>query len=98
MKKNHANRNWIPIAGETSGINIAVDFDPGPKGVKGQVIYFGVDISTYFQLGTSFDQFCLFLLERYKKREIHRWLLLDGKNEEEEELYPTLCRINNCIE
>jgi cell wall assembly regulator SMI1 len=73
VKKNHFNRNWIPIAGKDSG-HIAIDFDPGPEGVKGQVIYHDIDISAYYQLSTSFTQFCERLLDQYKRQKLHRWL------------------------
>jgi cell wall assembly regulator SMI1 len=96
VKNNIFNQNWVPIAGQ-DGINIAIDFDPGPKGVKGQIILHDIDGSVYFQLGTSFNHFCEFLLERYKNHEMHRWVLTDEKNEDDEELFPALCRIHGLL-
>ena len=96
VKNNIFNQNWVPIAGE-GPTYIAIDFDPGPKGVEGQVILCDSDGSVYFQLGTSFNHFCEFLLNRYKNHEMHRWVLTDDKNEDDEELFPALCRIHGLL-
>jgi len=93
VKQDVFNRNWIPIGGEDSA-HLSIDFDPGPKGVKGQLIYHDGDTPAYFQLGTSFTDFCQFLLARYKKHEMHRWLLKEGVDETDEELFNKLYRIH----
>ena len=93
VKQEIFNRNWIPIAGKGSA-HLSVDFDPGPKGVKGQLIYHDGGTPAYFQLGTSFSDFCQFLLARYKKHEMHRWLLKKGVDETDEELFNKLYRMH----
>jgi len=89
VKNNHFNPGWVPIAGVEH--YIAVDYDPEPNGVEGQVILFGNNYGTYIQLGTSFEQFCQFLLERYEERRMHRWFLpteqQDGLGERLKELF-----------
>jgi len=74
VKNYNFSPKWVPIAKDNASY-IAVDYDPGPKGVKGQVILFGHDCGTYLQLGTSFEQFCEFLLERYQEKRMHHWFL-----------------------
>jgi cell wall assembly regulator SMI1 len=76
---------WIPIGG-ISPDTIAVDLDPGPKGVEGQIILVGIDDNKYFQVGASFSDFCLFLLDQYKKQKMHRWVLRDDDPDKEGEL------------
>ena len=89
---------WIPIGG-ISPDTIAVDLDPGPKGVEGQIILVGIDDNKYFQVGASFSDFCLFLLDQYKKQKMHRWVLRDDDPDKEEEfLFNGLCRIHDCVE
>jgi cell wall assembly regulator SMI1 len=67
------NRDWIPLAGKDTA-HLSIDFDPGPNGVKGQIIYTEIDAFAYYQLGTSFTQFCERLLDQYKRQKLHRWL------------------------
>jgi len=98
IKDNVFNPNWIPIGGASPG-TIAIDFDPAPSGTKEQVITFSTDNDKYFQLGTSFNDFCLFLLDQYKQQKMHLWVLRDDDPDKEEELlYNGLCRIHDCVE
>jgi len=100
IKNNGFNPNWIPIGGcYAVPYIIAIDFDPAPKGVKEQVITFSTDETKYFQLGTSFNDFCLFLLDQYKQQKMHLWVLRDDDPDKEEELlYNGLYRIHDCVE
>jgi hypothetical protein len=60
---------------------------------------FSVDDTKYFQLGTSFNDFCLFLLNQYKQQKMHLWLLRDDDPDKEEELlFNGLCQIHDCME
>jgi cell wall assembly regulator SMI1 len=51
------NSKWIPLTYDGSGNHIAVDLDPGPKGVHGQVIKFGPDDHDHTVLALSWGQF-----------------------------------------
>ena len=98
IKDNVFNPNWIPISG-ASPVTIAIDFDPAPNGIKEQVILFSTDNDKYFQLGTSFNDFCLFLLDQYKQQKMHLWVLRDDDPDKEEDiLYNGLYRIHDCVE
>ncbi len=98
IKNNSFNPNWIPIGGSPPD-TIAIDFGPAPNGTKEQVILFSVDNTKYFQLGTSFNDFCLFLLNQYKQQKMHLWVLRDDDPDKEEELlFNGLCQIHDCME
>ncbi|MGI2329089.1 SMI1/KNR4 family protein [Planococcus sp. YIM B11945] len=43
IKERYSNKKWLPIAHDYGGNFLAVDLDPGPKGVYGQIINYGRD-------------------------------------------------------
>lgn len=43
IRLGYANRNWIPLIATGESDYFGIDFDPGPKGVPGQVVNFGRD-------------------------------------------------------
>lgn len=47
---------WIPLTYDGSGNHIAVDLNPGPKGVPGQIIKFGPDDHDHTVLALSWGQ------------------------------------------
>ena len=55
---------WIPLAQSPASANyLGIDLNPGPKGTKGQVIYFGRDVEAKCVLGASFTDFLEFIVE-----------------------------------
>jgi len=61
VKCEYANTKWLPLIGDWSGNFIGLDFDPGPKGHKGQVINFGRDEEDKYVFADSLDEFLLLL-------------------------------------
>lgn len=58
IKNTFFNSKWIPFAKAGSAIYIAIDMDPGEKGVVGQVIIYGADaLPVYFVLSPSLNAF-----------------------------------------
>jgi cell wall assembly regulator SMI1 len=61
IKEDAINPKWIPFLGPDEDNYIGVDLDPGPAGLKGQVINFGADEfkcdSKRFVLAPSFSGF-----------------------------------------
>lgn len=74
---------WIPFAGYGAGNHLAIDMNPGPAGVVGQVINFGPDDFVHYQISGSLPEFVDMVLERYRERRWHRvfegddWSLYD---------------------
>ena len=57
IQKVYAHPQWIPLAKDFSGNNIAVDLCPGPRGTWGQVILFGRDCETKYVVARSWASF-----------------------------------------
>ena len=57
IQKVYAHPQWIPLAKDFSGNNIAVDLCPGPRGTWGQVILFGRDCDTKYVVARSWASF-----------------------------------------
>lgn len=53
----YADPNWLPFVADGAGNFIALDFNPGPNGTRGQVISFGADDIEHLQLAPSFAEF-----------------------------------------
>lgn len=53
----YAHRGWVPIAKDSCGNQLALDFAPGPAGHWGQVIIFGRDYDTKLVVASSFQEF-----------------------------------------
>ena len=56
VKQQAANRHWIPFAEDGGGNFLAIDLDPGPSGLRGQVINFGSDEDRHFVLAANVRQ------------------------------------------
>ena len=55
---------WIPLAKSPGSSNyLGIDLNPGPKGTKGQVIYFGRDVNKKCVCGASFSDFLEFIVD-----------------------------------
>ena len=67
IKEDAINPKWIPFLGPDEDNYVGMDFDPGPAGIKGQVINFGVDQFKYgsnrFVLAPSFGEFLNFVAD-----------------------------------
>jgi len=74
VKSVDSSPHWLPFAGDGANSHLAIDFDPGPAGVEGQVINFGRDETVHFQLATSFEDFLAGVLASYEKGKGHRLL------------------------
>jgi cell wall assembly regulator SMI1 len=48
---------WIPLTYDSGGNHIGIDLNPGPKGIRGQVIKFGRDDEFHTVLALSWGQF-----------------------------------------
>lgn len=61
IKEDAINPKWIPFLGPDEDNYVALDLDPGPAGLNGQVINFGADQFKYesnrFVLASSFGDF-----------------------------------------
>jgi cell wall assembly regulator SMI1 len=57
VKPMYTNRLWIPLTHDFGGNHVGLDFDPGYKGKKGQVIRFGRDVDQKVLVADSFDEF-----------------------------------------
>lgn len=53
----YANRKWLPFLYDWGGNHIGIDFDPGIRGKKGQIINFGRDEDIKYVFAESFEQF-----------------------------------------
>jgi cell wall assembly regulator SMI1 len=62
---------WLPIAGWFSGNLIGIDLNPGPTGVKGQIINFGRDDYAHFQIAPDLFSFVQLVRDQYAKRRWH---------------------------
>ena len=67
---------WIPFAGD-SQYQFLLDYSPGVKGVKGQVIYFSVDSPTHYQVSENFTAFLSFVLKQYRLKKYNHVLTTD---------------------
>ena len=57
IKLQYCNPKWVPMITDNAGNHIAIDLDPGMKGIAGQVIIFGRDFDTKFVLAENWGQF-----------------------------------------
>jgi cell wall assembly regulator SMI1 len=57
IQRVYAHPNWIPLARDWGGNNIAVDLAPGPAGKWGQVILFGRDYDCKYVIARSWSSF-----------------------------------------
>jgi cell wall assembly regulator SMI1 len=57
VRRSIANRHWIPFAGDGGGNFLAIDLQPGPRGVRGQVINFGSDEVLQYALAPNVTAF-----------------------------------------
>ncbi|KAK3043967.1 hypothetical protein LTS18_002534, partial [Coniosporium uncinatum] len=57
VKKAYSNPLWIPLARDWGGNCIAVDLDPGPVGLHGQIIIFGRDYDCKYVVARSWSAF-----------------------------------------
>ncbi len=57
IKPMYTNRCWVPLTHDHGGNHIGLDFDPGPNGVRGQVIAYGRDEDEKQLLANSFKEF-----------------------------------------
>ena len=57
IQKAYAHPNWISLARDWGGNNIAVDLAPGPMGKWGQVILFGRDYDCKYVIARSWSHF-----------------------------------------
>ena len=53
----YAHAQWIPLAKDFGGNNIAIDLAPGPAGLWGQVILFGHNMDTKYVVARSWSHF-----------------------------------------
>jgi len=65
---------WVPFAGHYSENHLAIDMDPAPAGVAGQVINFGRDDEHHFQIARSFEEFLKLVLDHYRRGEWNQHL------------------------
>lgn len=61
---------WIPIGGD-SGNCIGIDLNPGPTGIRGQIINFGQDDYAHFQIAPDLFSFVQLVRDQYAKRRWH---------------------------
>lgn len=61
---------WLPI-GDCGGNGIAVDLNPGPLGVKGQIINYGRDDFIHYQIAPDLLSFLQLIRDQYAKRRWH---------------------------
>jgi len=64
VKKYCYNPKWVPFADDSGGNYLGLDFDPGAKGRKGQVINFGRDEERSYILANSFEEFIIWYMEQ----------------------------------
>lgn len=57
VRRASANRHWIPFAADGGGNFLAIDLQPGPRGVRGQVINFGRDEVLQYALAPDVGEF-----------------------------------------
>jgi internalin A len=56
---------WVPFATDLCGNHLGLDFAPGEAGTIGQVITFGRDVRKKFVLGSSFEEFILWIQPKF---------------------------------
>ncbi|QKX05728.1 hypothetical protein HN014_12680 [Aquimarina sp. TRL1] len=57
IKKMYYNPKWIPFISDQTGNFIAIDLDPGPRGIIGQIINYGADEDYHYVLGNDINLF-----------------------------------------
>ncbi|WP_444902151.1 SMI1/KNR4 family protein [Microbulbifer sp. SSSA007] len=57
IKPLYINKFWIPLTFDWAGNHIGIDFDPGKKGIPGQIIAFGRDEDTKLLIAENFTDF-----------------------------------------
>lgn len=66
IRRQNTNPKWIPIFHDGNGNFLGLDFDPGPRGTRGQVINFGRDMDDKCVLASDLDRFlerCVAIVE-----------------------------------
>jgi cell wall assembly regulator SMI1 len=83
VKLQYANSGWLPFAGDGQNF-VAIDFDPGPAGIPGQVINTGRDDMMRHVIAQSFGGFLAFVAKQFVEGRVvrsgadDRWLQLSG--------------------
>jgi cell wall assembly regulator SMI1 len=83
VKLRYTNRGWLPFAGDSQNF-VAIDFDPGPAGIAGQVINTGRDDMMRHVIATAFFGFLAFVARQFAEGRVvrsqtdDRWLQLAG--------------------
>jgi uncharacterized protein (TIGR02996 family) len=80
VKPLYANRAWIPFAGDSMN-HVALDYDPGPKGVAGQVINCGRDDSARHAIAPTFTAFLAFVARQF----VHGRVVVNEDDEDTDE-------------
>lgn len=63
IKELYFNKKWIPLAHDSGGNYLGLDFDPGEKGTVGQVINYGRDEEVKYVVARSIKDFLAFILK-----------------------------------
>lgn len=71
VREVYYSRGWVPFAGLYTADQFAIDFDPAPGGIVGQVILFGADHEARICLASSFDEFLMKVFEAYSHKRLH---------------------------
>lgn len=64
IREKYFHIKWCPVIEDHGGNYIGVDLDPGPSGIKGQVIVFGRDEDDMYVLAQSWELFLDLLLAK----------------------------------
>jgi len=84
---------WIPLAKAPASANyLGIDLNPGPKGTKGQAIYFGRDVEAKSVLGASFGYFLEFIIEEMEAGRIKVGVASGSKDPDLPWTVHSLCR------
>lgn len=68
IRKKYFHIKWLPVIEDHGGNYIGIDFDPGQKGKKGQVIVFGRDDVDMYVVADSWDEFLDRIIEATESR------------------------------
>ena len=66
IRRQYTNPKWIPIFHDGNGNFLGLDFDPGPRGTRGQLINFGRDMDDKCVLASDLERFlerCVAIVE-----------------------------------
>jgi cell wall assembly regulator SMI1 len=64
VKSADVNRHWIAFADDAGGNFVAIDLDPGAKGVKGQVINYGCDEVRQYAIAPDVSSFVAWIVDQ----------------------------------